>query len=726
MKRLIRIISFFIIILIFLNTSAIADSINTHDKKVVIFVIDRINLKDYTMYNLPNLKYLLENGTYGIMTVNSDGGRIPENIYMTIGSGTRAVGSDAAASNFNSYEIVDGETAADIFQRNSGIVPQKDNILNLDIAQIYRNNLKSNHIVVPGLLGKMLNDSGRTVAVFGNEDTDKEQKRFTPLIGMNDKGIVNYGDVSTDILKRDLLSPFGIMTDYDMLYKKYNEMKAKADLTIFQLGDTSRVNDYQRYATDKINALNKKKALENADSFIGKIIREGRPDTLYMVITPMPSSKDIGENNYLTPIIIYGPGFTGGFLTSETTKRAGIVTNMDIMPTILKYFNIKIPAYVTGHPLNNSGYKGTIQELIEQNNQLVYNYTYRPPFLKTYVALQIIILLLSLAVLVFFKKYSIYMKPLLFFVSAIPLTFLLLPLLNYTRISNSIVGVFFLTAVAIISIYKFSPYSYYFYAIISFITSLVLTVDLSLGGFLLKNSFLSYDVIAGARFYGIGNEYMGVLIGGTICFTTIAFETFKNKKLLFVLTSLIYLLVFYFIAAPNMGTNVGGGIAAFGGFGAALILLSGKKINIKNFIYICIGILIMLLALFYIDSMRPVSQQTHIGQTFALVRSYGIIPLIQIFVRKLTMNYKLLKYSIWSKVLLTLIAVLLGLFFKPVGVLNDIFKKHNYIRVCFLSTIIGSVFALIFNDSGIVAAATMMVFMGPMLIHFVIDEIAER
>ncbi|AIS52161.1 hypothetical protein TKV_c09840 [Thermoanaerobacter kivui] len=723
MKFLARLLGLFTVFFIVLSSVSYGQVNSMKDRKIVIFIIDRVNLKDYVSYDLPNIKYLMENGTYGIMTVNSDGGRTPENVYMTIGCGTRAVGSEAASANFNAYEIVNGEPASVIFERNSGIKPKEENIVNLDIAQIQRNNLTSNHIVVPGLLGKLLKENGRSVAVFGNEDTDKDQKRCAPLIAMDERGIIDFGDVSENILKKDLLSPFGIMTDYDVLYQKYMEMEKKPDLTIFQLGDTSRANDYQRYASDEVNRRNKKRALENADEFIGRVIREGNPGTLYIVLTPMPPSKDMSEKNYLTPIILFGPGFTSGYVTSETTKRDGIVTNIDVMPTILKYFNIPIPAYLTGHPLYNSGHKGDVNKLLEENYKLVYNYTYRPPFLKTYVALQIIILILSLITLIFLKKYSVYMKPLLFFVSSIPLTFLLLPLFNYTSISNSIVGVFFLTAVAIIAVYEVSPYSYYFYAIISLITTIVLLVDLATGQYLLKNSFLSYDAIGGARFYGIGNEYMGTLIGATLCFTTMAFEIFNNRKLLFVLTAIIYALVFYFIAAPSLGTNVGGGIAAFGGFAVAILLLSGKKINVKNLLYIGIGIILMLLGLFYLDSLRPVSQQTHIGQTFALVKSHGIKPLLQIFERKLLMNYKLIKYSIWSRVLLTLIIVLMGLFFKPVGVLSEIFKKHKYIQICFVSTIIGSIFALIFNDSGIVTAATMMVFMGPMLIHFVIDEV---
>ncbi|HHW56237.1 MAG TPA: hypothetical protein GXX15_00925 [Clostridia bacterium] len=724
MKVAARIIGLALAFLILFNTVSYGQVNSIKDRKIVIFIVDRVNLNDYVKNELPNIKYLLENGTYGLMTVNSDGGRTPENVYMTIGCGTRAVGSEKAYLNFNASEMVNGEQASIIFKRNTGIKPQVFNIVNLDFAQIERNNLTRKHIVVPGLLGALLKQNGKTVAVFGNEDTDVEQRRYAPLIVMDEKGIVDFGDVSDNILKRDALSPFGIMTDYDLLYQKYIQLKQKPDLTIFQLGDTLRANDYHKYAMDKINEKNKKRALSKADEFIGKILKEGSPNTLYIVLTPLPPSKDMGQKSYLTPIILFGPGFTKGYVTSETTKREGIVTNTDLMPTILQYFDIPIPTFLTGHPLYNSGYKGNVDKLLAESYKLVFNYTYRPIFLKTYVVLEIIILIFVLLVLLLLKKYAVYLKPLLFFVSTIPLTFLLLPLFNYTELYHSIIGILFLTAVSIIAIHEISPYGYYFYAIIGLATSLALLIDLVTGQYLLKNSFLSYDVIGGARFYGIGNEYIGVLIGAVLCFTTMAFEKFSNKKVLFYLVAAIYVVVFYFIAAPNIGTNVGGAIAAFGAFAVSLLLLSGKKIDIKNLIYIGLGIILMLLGLFYLDSLRPVSQQTHIGQTFALVKSHGIKSLLQIFERKLLMNYKLIKYSIWSRVLLTLIGVLFILFFKPVGVLSKIFKKHDYIRVCFVSTLIGSILALAFNDSGIVAAATMMVFVGPMLIHFVIDEMS--
>ena len=50
--------------------------------------------------------------------------------------------------------------------------------------------------------------------------------------------------------------------------------------------------------------------------------------------------------------------------------------------------------------------------------------------------------------------------------------------------------------------------------------TVVLVVDVLLGAPIIKNSILGYDPIVAARFYGIGNEYMGVLIGTTLIGTT--------------------------------------------------------------------------------------------------------------------------------------------------------------------------------------------------------------
>ena len=52
---------------------------------------------------------------------------------------------------------------------------------------------------------------------------------------------------------------------------------------------------------------------------------------------------------------------------------------------------------------------------------------------------------------------------------------------------------------------------------LSLATTVVILVDLYTGTRLQEGSLLSYDPLGGARFYGVGNEYMGVLISAAIC-----------------------------------------------------------------------------------------------------------------------------------------------------------------------------------------------------------------
>ncbi|MBP2072720.1 hypothetical protein [Thermoanaerobacterium butyriciformans] len=720
---------FLILILLFLNIYSIGYAkTDVRSKKAVIFILNRVTIKDYLENDLKNINKMIDNGTYGLMTVNADGGRSEENVFMTIGTGTRAVGSSFASLNFNSWESIEGNKASTIFQRNTGVSPKEGQILNLDIAQIIRNNSKRNHIIRPGLLGDELMKAGYSIAVFGNEDTDIDYKRYAPLIGMNYSGIVPYGDVSEGVLKKDPLRPYGISTDYNRMYEKYVAVKDNIDLTIFDLGDTARANDYQKNGLDKINAQNRKKALQDADNFIGRILSTDDQNTLYMIVTPLPPSAEMGQNDFLAPVVMYGNGIDSNkLITSDTTKRTGIVTNTDVLPTILSYFDLDVPAFVTGHKLYSSGVDGSLIQLNNLEKQLTYNYTYRSPFLKTYVVLQIVILILSIVVLIFFRKYSVYMKPLLLLIPIMPLSFLLLPIFNYTSVPISILEIASMTLFFALIFYNINSKSSFRYFSIALLTGAILIIDMLTGYNLLKNSFLSYDVIAGARFYGIGNEYMGILIGATLCFNLLSFEVFNkaNKKYLIFANVLIYIAVLYFIASPSVGTNVGGSIAAFAAFSVSTMYLFGKRLNLKNISLVAISIVALLLLMFYADSLRPVSQQTHIGQTFNLVKNDGLYPLFQIFIRKISMNLKLFRYSIWSKVLITLIFVLFVLFYKPMGSMKKILNEHRFIYICFFSTIVGSIFALIFNDSGVVAAATMMVYTGPMLIDFIIDENRE-
>jgi hypothetical protein len=238
---------------------------------------------------------------------------------------------------------------------------------------------------------------------------------------------------------------------------------------------------------------------------------------------------------------------------------------------------------------------------------------------------------------------------------------------------------------------------------------------------------MGYDPIVGARFYGIGNEYMGILIGSIIIGSTSLLTRFPRwRKFLIIFIGGLYLITIYILAAPQLGTNVGGTIAATGAFLTTLILLSGRSLSIKNVILIILGVVAVLVAFMTYDLNRPSWLQSHIGRNTALVLHGGWPVVLDIIQRKSELNIKLVRYTIWSRIFLASLGSLVLLFYRPVGVMAAIRNKYPDLFRGFIGVTTASILALIFNDSGIVAAATTMVFGAPPMVYLVLKEIDEK
>ena len=90
------------------------------------------------------------------------------------------------------------------------------------------------------------------------------------------------------------------------------------------------------------------------------------------------------------------------------------------------------------------------------------------------------------------------------------------------------------------------------------------------------------------------------------------------------------------------------------------------------------------------------------------------------------MNIKLLKYTIWARVLIISLLTMAVLVFRPVGVARKIKKAHPDMIKGLASGIIGAISALLVNDSGVVAAATAMIFIVLPFILLVCKHLESR
>jgi hypothetical protein len=687
-----------------------------------------MSIYDLGNEELTGFKRIVNQGSVGLLNTNTAGNKLPVHTYTTIGAGAQALGTAYANKAFNVNTRLEEGLAYEIYQQRTGITPPDNSIVQLGLARIEVNNSELPRTLEIGAIGTALHQAGFKTAVFGNTDLMNEPGRLAVSIAMDNKGIVDYGLIDNELLLSDSLFPGGMRTDYEKLLNAVKTYLSDYQFIVVQLGDTERLYQQQSDILPEVYEKNYQTTLKRTDSFINELTNSLNENDLLMFLSPTPDENLVNERKMLTPVIIWEKGNSSNgptILSSGTTKHPGIVMSTDIAPTIINYFNLKTKSSLTGRPMYTLPAEyDSVEFLIDKQSKLAVTYDARTPLQQGYVAFQIIILAVALYMIFVSKRGTKFLKPAILYVVSVPLTYLLMPLLPNPNVPIVAMELIFLAAAitATVTILGRGNFMSSF-AMLAIATSVMLVVDILLGQPLQKQAILSYDPMVGARFYGIGNEYMGVLIGSMIMAAALMVNKFTNRKNMAVVVSgIIFALTIYCMAAPNLGTNVGGTIAASSAFLVTFLLFTGVKFRPKVIIGIIITVVLLLLSFIVFDLSRPIQQQSHIGQTARLIIDGGFVEIFNIIQRKLEMNLKLVRYTVWTRVLLASIIVLAILFYKPKGIMKNIQANYPYLFKGFIGLVTGALVAFAFNDSGVVAAATTMIFGAPPLIYLVLSE----
>ena len=152
-------------------------------------------------------------------------------------------------------------------------------------------------------------------------------------------------------------------------------------------------------------------------------------------------------------------------------------------------------------------------------------------------------------------------------VAALPLVLLMLPF-SPSRLGAILVAISIVTIVAVKLVFQGQKDPQPF-IILALLTVGALWLDLLTGQSLLLTSLLGYCPISGARYYGMGNEYMGLYLGaGLIGWSGLAEGIKRAGKRLSPPFLIIpgFLLLLIFVAWPHLGANFGGAIATMWGW----------------------------------------------------------------------------------------------------------------------------------------------------------------
>jgi len=711
---------------LFLVLPAWTEGVDTERKssrKAVIVVMDRLSLKDISPEHTPNLNRMIKEGALGLMNTKTAGIRDTANTYATIGAGKLLLSDDAAAFSFNTKSVIENIPISRQYEARIGKKAPEQGVVCMGLPGIKYSIENAGITGEPGLLGEQLHAHGLKTAVLGNADIMGEFHREAATIAMDRWGRVDFGDVSRSMIewKPDSLSLY--RTNYSSLLETFKKIYPAADLTVVETGDLYRIDLISDRALPEAVKKARAEAVKRADAFMGSLLKNiNSENTLLLVVSPCPSKEDIKNSSLFTPIIMYGDIGGKGILTSGTTRRNGIVSNADVAPTLLNYFGVPVPAEMTGRPMEVLKAENALEILSEVNRSHVFVYTARPILVKGYVVLQIIIMLLIMAILLLNPGLLHITRPLLLWLMAVPLALLLVSIFKFLPLPLYALGaalIAFIVVSAAYSCWKKEDVNLFMF--IGMATSLAVLLDVLAGSPLMTYSTLGFDAMSGARYYGLGNEYMGVLLGASIIGAASLWEKYRGAPPLGVriFTALFFFLALLLTGHPKFGSNVGGTIAVAAGYLFTFLFLMDVRIGFRQIAAVAGAVAASVALLAVIDMSRSVEAQSHLGRAVSMVMEGGWPAAWDIIYRKVNMNLKLIRFTIWSRLFLALLGALAVAFYRPVGLMNKVRENYPYIFKGLLGILVGSGFALLVNDSGIVAAATSMIFGTAPLIYLV-------
>ena len=705
-KKLISLLLSLIVILSFSISSIYAD---TNNKGKVIY----LSLKN--LLEIPIIKEKTSNSGYvALMTTKGDGSNTDQKSFASIGSGVRA---NVLDEDYVKFETLN-ENEKTQFEAATGVKSWA--IGNIKINRnINQNTDNGGYGATLGMLGTTLNKNNLKVALLGNSDIKKNDDlkkiRNLALVCMDENGRVQSGNID-NINKKDDTMPFGISTDYDKLKSETKKYYENNDAIFVELGDTYRLDEYKNNLNENTYKSMKKKIYQNINDYLKEVFEmAGKNDTIY-IVSEFESNLDYKTKRRLSPVIKFEKdGY--GLLESSTTRNSGIVSNIDIGVDIINKFGLKNELMI-GKVFKNVQDENGIEKVLKDYERIVSINTIRASVVNSYVGIVSASWVIAMIAILFKNKIpkkekglgrdQIFkvLKELIKLGLIMPLAFLTAPVFQFKTPAGLVSGVLIVTIIYyLIGYFLFRKDDIKQMGFYAFLTIGLIIIDCIIGTPLMKSGIMSYDAINGARYYGVGNEYEGVTIASAVFALAVLLNYKKISKWLAVVLSLVILIT---SAMPSMGANVGGAISECVAYLLFILLIFDIKLDLKKIIMIGVATVLVVVAFAGLDFLM--GTESHLAVFTNQIIQEGPAAIFNTFGRKIQMNLKLAKSSVWVNILIVSIIIIGALIFKPSGYFKKIHDKYPMIFKGFMASFVGCIVTLLVNDSGIVAASTAAIY----------------
>ncbi len=553
------------------------------------------------------------------------------------------------------------------------------------MAQISRLNRSLGYPALPGLLGDTLRQAGWHVQVISDAVGGREAAEAL-LMAAGRTGRAGSGHLHCT-LSAPLL-PYGKQADTTRMVRLASAPAAAPTAAVLTFWQLQRAQQYSALCLPAAAAQHRKAALHALNCLWSGLLQNMKQGDLLCLLSPGPSIHS-PSLNVLAPLLVMGEG--AGMLSSPSTRRQGLVVNTDFLPSICSALHIAQPAGLIGRAEETSGPGRSAAEWSARYRKLL-AVSRQQNVLGGLPTLQ---LLLALGGgIAFWLNKKALAAAAGGALAALPAGMLLLPLPAGGSMPAACVllacweAAFALLAGRLALAGKACKLVNGLFLL--FCVPLVL--DMAGGAHLAVRSWLGPSVMEAARFYGIGNEWMGALFGALVSIIPLAHASRAGKSI----WAAWALFAVACAAWPGGGAKVGAIPTGVFTLGCAWFVWQHEKLRVRDLAGMTAAAAAFLALFAAADRLGGSKKESQLGRAFAHQAGGS---LAEIALRKLAMGFHLLLHSPWCLVMTACGVFLLFLPGRTPG------REWAGVQAGMAAGVLA---CLLFNDAGVAAAALLL------------------
>lgn len=719
------------VVVVALGSTAAPAGAQSDGRRVLIVSLPGLTWAEVADASLPELDALLEEGAVAAMAPRSvRHGSRPGDAYLTIGAGARSIGDPTTDGAVLPPDAdFAGEPAGDVFQRRTGDAPVGA-ALALSWPVIERLNARQPYDASLGLLAETLRRAGVATAVIGNADGSDvaalSRERQSALALVDPVGRLAAGVVDDRLLVRAPHRPFGVRLDEEQVLGAFDEVwpASGSAAVLVEASDLARAVRYRSLVDRDQYERMRAEALQDADALLAGLLERVDPARdAVLVVAPY----SFASRSDLTVVGLRSADTAAGYLRSASSQRAGMVTLVDVAPTILDLLDLDRPVEMEGRAMraerSGSSLAARADRLAEVNAASRFRENLLTP--TTIVAVLALAATIAGAVVTVVERRPRRWRDVVAFgalavLSLLPLSFLVrafpierLGLGFYWSVVGG--GAVALAAVATAAGRRWRQDGVALAAVLGVLAG-VLVGDAIGGSDLHLSSAFGYSPTGNSRLYGISNYSFGMLAVAICMLAALVAHWWPTRRGQVGAVGLM-IAALVVLGVPTWGADVGGILA----FTPAILvfgtLVLGRRPSVRVLVAAGLATAVALAVFGLVDLARPASERAHLGRLLERVGDEGPGPLLTIIDRKLMANIGVTTSSFWVAAIPLAIGVWLFLRGWGERPLRALHRRVPTLLAGLAAAVVAAVLGSLVNDSGVIVGGVAALVLAAALVN---------